>query len=90
MKITDVKVRIINKEDSKLKAVASIVIEDCIALHDIKIIENDNGLFIAMPARKIENGSHRDIVHPINKETRDLLTSLILEEYKKVIETEIE
>ena len=88
MKITDVKVRIINKEDSKLRAVASIVLEDCIALHDIKIIENDNGLFIAMPARKIENGSHRDIVHPINKETRDLLTTIILDEYKKVIDTE--
>ena len=88
MKITDVKVRIINKEDSKLRAVASIVLEDCIALHDIKIIENDNGLFIAMPARKIENGSHRDIVHPINKETRDLLTTIILDEYKKVIDSE--
>jgi len=85
MKITDVKVRIITKEDSKLKAVASLVIEDSIALHDIKIIENDNGLFIAMPARKTENGTFRDIVHPINKETRDVITSLILEEYNKIL-----
>lgn len=83
MKITDVKVRIITKEDSKLKAVASLVIEDSIALHDIKIIENDNGLFIAMPARKTENGTFRDIVHPINKETRDVITSLVLDEYNK-------
>lgn len=83
MKITDIKIRLINKEDSKLKAVASLVIEDCIALHDIKIIENDKGLFIAMPARKTENGSFRDIVHPIKQETRDELTSLILDEYKK-------
>jgi len=85
MKITDVKVRIITKEDSKLKAVASLVIEDSIALHDIKIIENDNGLFIAMPARKTESGTYRDIVHPINKETRDVLTSLILDEYNKAL-----
>ena len=85
MKISDVKIRLIAKEDSKLKAVASIVIEDSIALHDIKVIENDAGMFIAMPAKKTESGTYRDIVHPINKETRDNLTSVVLEAYNKAL-----
>jgi stage V sporulation protein G len=86
MKISDVKIRLIKKDDAKLKAVASVVIEDCIALHDIKVIENDNGMFIAMPAKKTDNGTYRDIVHPINKETRDNLTSVVLDAYNKALE----
>ena len=85
MKISDVKIRLITKEDSKLKAIASIVIEDSIALHDIKIIENDSGMFIAMPAKKTEGGTYRDIVHPINKETRETLTSAVIDAYNKTV-----
>ncbi len=85
MKISDVKIRLIKKDDTKLKAVASVVIEDCIALHDIKVIENDSGMFIAMPAKKTENGTYRDIVHPINKDTRDTLTNIVLEAFNKAI-----
>ncbi len=85
MKISDVKIRLIKKDETKLKAVASIVIEDSIALHDIKIIENDNGMFIAMPAKKTENGTYRDIVHPINKDTRDMLTNIILDAYNQAV-----
>ena len=85
MKISDVKIRLIARDDSKLKAVASIVIEDCVALHDIKVIENDSGMFIAMPAKKTDNGTYRDIVHPINKETRDSLTTVILDAYNNAV-----
>lgn len=85
MKISDVKIRLIARDDSKLKAVASIVIEDCVALHDIKVIENDSGMFIAMPAKKTDNGTYRDIVHPINKETRDSLTTVILDAYNNAL-----
>ena len=85
MNITDVKVRLIAKEDSKLKAVVSLVIDGCFAVHDVKVIQNENGRIIAMPARKTENGTYRDIIHPINKETRDALTELILAEYDKAI-----
>ena len=85
MNISDVKVRLINKDDSKLKAVVSLVIDGCFAVHDIKVIQNENGCIIAMPARKTDNGTYRDIIHPINKETRDMITDLILTEYNKTL-----
>ena len=73
MKITDVRVRIVNKEDAKLKAVASITIDECIVVHDIKIIDGEKGLFVSMPNRKTPDGDYKDIVHPINTETREVL-----------------
>ena len=82
MKITNVSIRRVEKEDSRMKAVASVLLDDEFAVHDIRIIEGDNGLFIAMPSRKTSNGGYRDIAHPINPETRALFEEAILEAYK--------
>ena len=82
MKITSVNVRKVEKEGSRMKGIASVLIDDCFAVHDIRIIEGENGLFIAMPSRKTATGSYRDIAHPINPETRALFEEAILEAYK--------
>jgi len=84
--ITDVKIRMVNAENSKLKAVASIIIDECLAIHDIKIIEGDNGEFIAMPSRKTPAGEFKDIAHPINSETREVMRDKILTAYKAAAE----
>lgn len=86
LNITDTKVRIIENSDSKLKAIASIVIDGCFAVHDIKIIDGNDGVFIAMPSRKTTEGTFKDIAHPINTETRDFIKALVLDAYKKAIE----
>ncbi len=83
MQITDVRVRKVTKE-GKMKAVVSITIDDEFVVHDIKVIEGEKGLFIAMPSRKASDGEYRDIAHPINSETRDKIQSLILEKYQEV------
>ncbi len=83
MKITSVNVRKVEKEDSRMKGIASIVIDDCFAVHDIRIIEGDKGLCTAMPSRKTATGGYRDIAHPINPETRAMFDEVILEEYNK-------
>ena len=85
MKITSVNVRITEKEDSRMKGIASILLDDCFAIHDIRIIEGDNGLFIAMPSRKIATGGYRDIAHPITPECRKMFEDAILEAYNKEI-----
>lgn len=85
MSITDVKVRLIKTENTKLKAVASITIDQCFVIHDIKIIEGTDGVFISMPSRKTSDGEYKDIAHPINSETRNLLISEITKEYNNVI-----
>lgn len=81
MKISDVRVRLVLRDDSKLKAVASITIDDCFVIHDIKIIEGSEGYFIAMPSRKTQEGEYKDIVHPINTETREKIIKLVLEAF---------
>lgn len=83
MKITDVRVRMVTKEDTKLKAVASITIDECFVVHDIKIISGREGLFIQMPNRKTPEGEYKDIVHPINTETREMIKNAIMAEYDK-------
>ena len=83
MNITDVRVRIISS-NGKLKAVASITLDGEVVVHDIKIIEGEKGLFIAMPSRKAADGEYRDIAHPISSETRTRLQELILEKYKEI------
>ena len=83
MQITDVRVRKVAKE-GKMRAVVSITIDDVFVVHDIKVIEGEKGLFIAMPSRKASDGEYRDIAHPINSETRDKIQSLILEKYQEV------
>ena len=83
MNITDVRIRMVQKEDSKLKAVASITLDDAIAIHDIKIVEGTDGCFVAMPSRKTQDGEYRDIAHPINAEARNILISAVMAEYEK-------
>ena len=83
MKITDVRVRLVAKEELKLRSVASITIDECFVVHDIKVIEGKDGLFISMPSRKTPDGEFKDIVHPINTETREMIKSAVLEAYEK-------
>lgn len=85
MQITDVRVRKVAKE-GKLKAVVSITMDEEFIVHDIKVIEGEKGLFIAMPSKKAVDGEYRDIAHPINSETREKIQSIILENYEKVLE----
>lgn len=89
MQITDVRVRKVAKE-GKLKAVVSITFDDEFVVHDIKVIEGEKGLFIAMPSKKAMDGEYRDIAHPINSGTRDRIQSTILEKYKQALEEEPE
>ena len=86
MKITDVRVRLIKKDDSKLKAVASVTFDDCFVVHDIKVIDGSEGPFIAMPSRKTNEGEYKDIAHPINSETREMIQREILDAYVKLLE----
>lgn len=85
MQITDVRVRKVTKE-GKMKAVVSITMDNEFVVHDIKVIEGEKGLFIAMPSRKAGDGEYRDIAHPINSETRDKIQKIILESYEKAAE----
>ena len=87
MQITDVRIRKVEKE-GKMKAVVSITIENEFVIHDIKVIEGEKGLFIAMPSRKATDGEYRDIAHPINSETREGIQKLILEKYEEVMAEE--
>lgn len=84
MKITDVRIRKVEKE-GKMKAVVSITIENEFVVHDIKVIEGEKGLFIAMPSRKAADGEYRDIAHPISSATREQLQNLILSKYQEEI-----
>ena len=83
LKISDIRIRLVTKDDSKLKAVASITIDECFVVHDIKVIEGKEGYFISMPSRKTPDGEHKDIVHPINTETREQIREAIMVEYEK-------
>ena len=85
MKVTDVRVRKVEKE-GKMKAVVSITIDNEFVVHDIKIIEGEKGLFIAMPSRKANDGEYRDVAHPISSSTRDMLQNLILSKYQELEE----
>ena len=89
MNITDVRVRKVAKE-GKLKAVVSITLDEEFVVHDIKVIEGEKGLFIAMPSKKAMDGEYRDIAHPINSETRARIQSIILDKYEQALEKETE
>ena len=82
MQVTDVRVRKLTKE-GKMRAVVSVTFDNEFVVHDIKIIEGEKGLFIAMPSKKATDGEYRDIAHPINSETRDKLQQIILEKYEE-------
>ena len=84
MKITDVKVSI--RESNQLKAFVNIVIDDAFIIRNIKVIEGENGLFVAMPSRRVSTGEYRDIAHPINTETRNMIEQIIIEKYKEVLQ----
>ena len=86
MQITDVRVRKIVAKEGKLKAVVSITIDDEFVVHDIKVIEGEKGLFIAMPSRKSADGEYRDTAHPINSATRERLQKMILESYEAAMQ----
>lgn len=83
MKISDIRIRLIQKDDSKLKAVASITIDECFVVHDIKILEGNQGYFISMPSRKTPDGQYKDVAHPLNTETREELNRIVLAEFEK-------
>lgn len=84
MEITDVRVRKVTKE-GKMKAVISITLDEEFVVHDIKVIEGEKGLFIAMPSKKATDGEYRDIAHPINSDTRDKIQATILESYQRAL-----
>lgn len=84
MQITDIRVRVVSKE-SKMKAVVSVTFDDAFVVHDIKVIESDKGLFIAMPSKKTPDGEYRDVAHPIHGEMRSMLQDAILDSYQKAL-----
>lgn len=86
MQITDVRVRRVEKE-GKMKAIVSITIDEEFVVHDIKVIDGEKGLFIAMPSRKAADGEYRDIAHPINSDTRNKIQQIILDKYNEEMES---
>lgn len=88
MKITNVSIRRSEREDSRMKAIASVLLDDEFAVHDIRIIEGTKGLFIAMPSRKTSSGGYRDIAHPISQEVRTMFEKEILDAYEKSLNEE--
>jgi len=84
LKISDIRIRLVDKAESKLKAVASITIDECFVVHDIKVIEGKEGYFISMPSKKTPEGEYKDIVHPINTETREYISNEIINAYKNM------
>ncbi len=89
LKITDIRVRLVNNNE-KLKAVASITIDDELVVHDIKVINGKDGYFLSMPSKKTEDGKFKDIVHPIKTEVRESLKEQIMAAYEKALASEQE
>lgn len=85
MEITNVRVRVVEKENSKMRGFASVTIDNQFVVHDIRILEGDNGLFLAMPSKQTGVGEYRDIAHPINQEARKIFTDAILKEYEEEV-----
>lgn len=83
MKITDIRIRLIQNAESKLKAVASITIDECFVVHDIKVLEGNQGYFVCMPSRTTREGEHKDVAHPINTPTREEINKLVLAKYEE-------
>ncbi len=84
MNVTDVRIRKILSE-GKMKAIVSVTIDDAFVIHDVKVVDGQNGLFVAMPSRKTPAGEFRDIAHPISQEARDIIQSKVLEKYQEVL-----
>ncbi len=85
MNITEVRVWPVRNKESKIKATASIVIDGAIMIHDLRVVEGSNGLFVAMPSRKTTDGNYRDIAHPITAEAREVIQNKVLAEYQKLL-----
>ncbi len=86
MNVTDVRVRKIN-QDGKMKAIVSVTLDDSFVIHDVKVVEGQNGLFVAMPSRKTPDGEFRDIAHPITSSAREVIQSAVLEAYQNALAT---
>ena len=85
LNITDIRMRLVNKEDNKLKAIASITIDGCVVVHEIRVIDGNKGYFVAMPSKKDGNGDYKDIAHPINTATRKTIQDAVLAKYNEVV-----
>lgn len=85
LNVTDIRIRLVKKDDLKLKAVASITIDGCFVVHEIRVIESEKGLFVAMPSKKTPEGDFKDTAHPIDTETRKSLDAAILDAYDKAV-----
>lgn len=83
MQVTDVRLRRVNT-DGRMRAIASITLDDEFVVHDIRVIDGNNGLFVAMPSKRTPDGEFRDIAHPINSDTRGKIQNAVLEEYHRV------
>lgn len=83
MEITDVRVKKFNGEN-RLKAIAAITIDDCFVVHELRVIDGKEGLFVAMPSRKMPNGEFKDVAHPINQETRNKIETIVIEAYESI------
>ena len=88
MNITDVRVKIMNREDSSLRAKATFTIDDCFVVHDVKVIEGKDGLFIGMPCKHLKTGERVDIAHALNNETREMITKSVFAAYEKALAEE--
>lgn len=88
MEITDVRLKVID-DHNRLKAIAAITIDGCFVVHELRVIEGDNGLFIAMPSKKLQSGEFRDVAHPINSETRDLIEKAIIDVYNETVKSAV-
>ncbi len=89
MEITDVRVKKFNGEN-RLKAIAAITIDDCFVVHELRVIDGKEGLFVAMPSRKMPNGEFKDVAHPINQETRNKIETIVIEAYESIEDETIE
>lgn len=89
MEITDVRVKKFNGEN-RLKAIAAITIDDCFVVHELRIIDGKDGLFVAMPSRKMPNGEFKDVAHPINQETRSTIEKIVIEAYENIEDEPVE
>lgn len=90
LNITDIRVRLVKKDDLKLKAVVDITIDNCFVVHEIRVIEANDKVFVSMPNRKAPDGQYKDTAHPIDTETRTMLDKKVLEAYEKALKENVE
>lgn len=84
LNITDIRIKVVDNEDTKIRAIASITIDGCFVVHDLKVIASDKGDFVVMPSKKTKEGKFQDLAHPINTETRNMIQDKVLAKYNEV------